>query len=243
MQGAKKPTGEFIKSREKMTVVLDFVHETFDPSPFVIAIGVVFTRFLAISARWNNGNSPMIKNKLNAFITVVAPIRQHMVTYFIAQQRFRLGDVMPFAAGQDEVQRVTPGVHFGMDFGAEATATTPQRLSFLSPVFLTPLPRRDARARRCCLASHFPCLDHPQNAPSCVPKHLYHTSVQSAYTHYSKVRIHSATSAIVRRFSASKAPLPQTGGSDLLTRRRYQGRSARTLGFLSIDRQVIVSVS
>jgi hypothetical protein len=243
MQKPKKTAGELIKSREKMAVVLDFVHETFDQGPFVIAIGVVLARFLAIFTRWNNRNGPTIKNKLNEVITVITPIRQHMVTRFIAQQRFCLSDVMPFTAGQDEVQRVPQGIHFDMDFGAEPTSTTPQRLGFLSSVFLTPLPRRDARARRCCPTSHFPCRDHPQTAPSCAPKYLYHTSARSAYTHYSKVRIHWATSAMVRRFSASIAPLPQTSGSHLLAQYSCQGKSGGMPAFSSIARQVIVLVS
>jgi len=243
MQEAKKSTGELFKSGEKTTVMLDFVHETFDQRPFVITIGIVLTRFLTVFARRNNGNGPMLKNKLNEGITVIAPIGQHILTGVFTQQIFSLGDVMPFTARQDEVQRVAQRIDFDVNFGAEPATTTPQRLGFLPTVFLTPLPRRDARARRYCPASHFPCPDQPRTRSSCVPRSLCHTSAQSAYTRYSMARIHWVTSAIARHFLASTARLPQIDGSALLARHRCQDTPGEIPGFSSIGHHVIELVS
>ena len=77
----------------------------------------------------------MLKNKLDEWIAVITPIRQHMLAYLFTQQLLGLGDIMALTTRQDKVQRITQGIHFGVDFGTESAPTTAQGLRSLTTVF------------------------------------------------------------------------------------------------------------
>lgn len=136
--------------------------------------------------------------------------------------------------GQRQAQRVAQTVDRDMDFGAEATATTPQRLRFLAARFFGRRRRKDVRGRWWNQLSRSPYLDHRRSAGASGPKHLGHTSGRTACTPCSISRIRLVKAAIGHRSGLPRARLQRNGGSRPRCRHKRVGRFLKTPAFLSI---------
>jgi hypothetical protein len=243
MQKAKETAGKFVKAREDMTKLLDLVEKTLDQSPFPVAPGIIFAWLLAILARRDNRDRSVIKDKGNQVIAIEGAIPQDVIPDLVTQQRLGLRTLMTFATGQDEAQGITQPIDFGMDFGAKAAATPSQRLRVLPTVFLTPLPRTDARAQCSHPASHFPYQGHRQNGPSSVPTRDGRTTGQSVCRHCSSSHIQPGASAIEPHFEASTSWLRQSGDTHFRVPHTPVGTPVESPRLSSIDRHVMLWLS
>ena len=146
MQETKETASELVKAREDTTKMLDLVEKTLDQGAFSIAPGIILTWLLPILARRDDRDRTVVKDEGYQVITIEGPIPQDIVPDLVAQQRFGLRALMAFAPRQEEAQRITQPIDFGMDFSAKAAATPPQGLRVLPTVFLTLPLHRDGRA-------------------------------------------------------------------------------------------------
>ena len=134
-QEAKIALSELVKTRKDTTIMLDFVHKTFDQMPFTIAPGIVVSRLLTVGSGWNNRLGATVENKIDEVIGIIAPIRQDILANKVTHQRNGLGDVMALSSRQAQTQRIAQRVYAGVDFGAETAPRTSKPLSGLSSSF------------------------------------------------------------------------------------------------------------
>jgi hypothetical protein len=63
-------------------------------------------------------------------VGVVSFVGEQCFCFHPGHQRIRPGEVVDLPGGQDDLQRITQGVHENMDFGAQATFAFADRLVF-----------------------------------------------------------------------------------------------------------------
>src|SRR5215510_14022378 len=112
MQETEEASVELIKTRKQATIMLDFVHETFDQGSFAVAPGVVVSRLFPVLARGNDGDRTMIDDISDQIVVVIAAISQDIVADFLPQQGLGLGTLMAFATRQDKTQGIAQSISF-----------------------------------------------------------------------------------------------------------------------------------
>jgi len=73
-------------------------------------------------------------DRIHGASAIIAFVGQNMVRTQSSEERVDLGDVVAFAAGQNEADRVAQSVGRGMDLGAQPALGASQRVSF-KPIF------------------------------------------------------------------------------------------------------------
>ncbi len=115
--------------------MLDIANEAFNQMSLTIPPGVVFVRFLGILV----GGDDRFRASGDDFIPkircTITPARKHKVKHQVNNQGMSLEDVMTLSGTQAQPQRIAQTIDGDVDFGAEPTATTAQRLFSLTTVF------------------------------------------------------------------------------------------------------------
>ena len=95
-------------------------------------------RLLAITARWDNHLDLFGCEEFSQRVGIIAFVGDDSIKTERCQQRFGLGEVMAFPAGQDELQGEAMRIDEEVDLAAEATPAPTQALFVLAPPFLEP---------------------------------------------------------------------------------------------------------
>ena len=243
MQETQVTAGEFVKTREDAPKMFELVDQTFNQMPFPIQPCVVLPRQFGALMRRNNWQNIAFNQPVDEVLSGISAIRDGMLAVKISQQCLSLGAVVRLPSRQQQSQRITQPIRRHVDFAAKTAATTPQRLARLSATFFVRLPRTDERAQSCFPTAHSPCPGHRQSGSALLPTRLLRTSVQSACKHYSNSRTPSAAVAIALRCATSTASLLRSGDIFGLTQPSHSGSFARTLGFSSSDRHLVLRLS
>jgi hypothetical protein len=225
--------------------MLDFVEKALHQMTFSIQPSVVSAPLPAALMRWNHRCRALSEYKVKEGLSRISSVRNDMLTRQSVQQGIGLFEVVAVSTCQAQAQGIAQAINADMDFGAEATTTTPQRLVGLSAsfAFFEHLRHKDALAPLCYPATRFPCRTAERNAASSRPILLAHTIWRSVCKLRSSRRILAATSAIVRRFVLSIAPLLQSGGISALIPPLLADVSASIVGSVSIARLSVLSLS
>jgi hypothetical protein len=100
---------------------------------FVICSGVV-----AVLFRRDHGGFPRRLERFDhPLVRVISFVRKQGFRLHPGHQRIRSGEVVDLPRRQDDLQRITQGVHQNVDFGAQAAFAFPNGLIF-SSFFLAP---------------------------------------------------------------------------------------------------------
>jgi hypothetical protein len=78
----------------------------FNQMPLFIKMRVYLTLLSAIAARWNDNCEVSLFQFHDERLSVIAFVSDHLIGIEVCDERFSLRDVVPFAACQDEAQRV-----------------------------------------------------------------------------------------------------------------------------------------
>ena len=243
MEKAQVARRQFVEARKDPTEMLDLVDETFNQMTLSVQPAVVVTRLLGTLVRRNDHSCPLLDNPIDQRLSGVAPIGDDVVSAQTLQERLGLGTFVHLSRRQPHTQRIAQPIDGDMDFGAEPTATTPQRLLLLSAAFFVRPQRTDARAQWSHPPARFPYLGRWQSVQTSAPKRLHHTNARTACRHYSSFHIRSAVSAIVPRCEVSRARLRQSADTCVTTRPLPADIDAGMLGFSSILRLVVLLFS
>lgn len=83
---------------------------------------------------WDNRLCAAGCDGIHGALAIVTLVRQNVACLQPVEQPLDLGDIVPFAAGQDEADRVAQGIGGGMDLRTQPTLGASQRVSF-KPIF------------------------------------------------------------------------------------------------------------
>jgi hypothetical protein len=86
----------------------------------------------------NAGLSGRLQRLDDSLVRVVGFVREQRFRCHPRHQRIRPGEVVDLPGGQQDRQRITQRIHQDVDFGAQATFASPDRLVF-SSFFLAPV--------------------------------------------------------------------------------------------------------
>jgi hypothetical protein len=99
---------------------------------------VVRSGALSVLFRRDHGGFPDRLQRLDhPLVRVVSFVRKQRFGFHPGHQRIRPGEVVDLPGGQDDLQRMTQGVHQNVDFCAQTAFAFPDRLVFLG-FFLAP---------------------------------------------------------------------------------------------------------
>ena len=143
---------QFFKARKETSVMLDFVEETLDQMTLLVQMFIVLSLFLAIFSCQYHRFSAFFGNLLQKSVRIIGTVGKRTLELVVRNQIFRLCDVMPLTAGQKKAQRIAQGIYAGVDFGAEPSSTTSERLGGL-PSFFWEAPDAQGCARTTVLSS------------------------------------------------------------------------------------------
>ncbi len=219
---------QFVEARKDPTEMLDLVDETFNQMALTVQPAVVVAGLFGALVRRNDRNRPLLDNPIDQRLSGIATIRNHVLSRQAFQQGLRLSAFVRLSCRQPDPQRIPQTVHRDMDFGAEPTATTPQRLLLLSAAFFVRLPRTDVPAQSWRLPARFPYPVRWQSAQTFAPRRLLHTNERSAYRRCSNFHIQQAATAIALRCAISTARLRQSADTFVTTRLLPAGNPAGT---------------
>jgi len=203
--------------------------------------GIVIARLLAALMRRDDGFSPCLKHKVDKVLACIASVSNHIQTGKSFSHFNGFGAVVALTSSQANPQGIAQAIGRDMNLGAETAPTAPQCLVNLFAAFFEHLLHTDERGRWCYPTARFPYPGPEQNTQTSLARPLPHTSARTAYKGYSNFRMHLVTVAIVPRFSASTAPLRQSGGTFVLNLSRYPCRFGETPRFSAIVHQLVVS--
>jgi len=234
---------QFVKARKDPTKMLNLVDETFDQMALTVQPSVVVAGQLGALVRRNDDNRPALNNPIDQGLSGIAAIRNHVLSQQSFQQGVRLRTFVRLPGGQPYPQWIAQPVYREMDFGAETSATTTQRLRLLPATFFVRQRRTDGRALLWRPPVRFPYLDRWQSAQTSVPTRPPHTTARNACRRCSSFHIRSAISATALRSAVSKEQLRQNADTCVPTRPLPAGKSAGRFGFSSILRLVVLQFS
>ena len=104
MNEAKVATGKLVKSGEDPSIVLELVEEAFDQMTLFVEMTVVETKVGSVFSWWNHRNSTHLVDQVNQLIGIIPSVSDHKVSFLILKEFWRLGDIVPLAASQQEFQ-------------------------------------------------------------------------------------------------------------------------------------------
>ena len=104
MNEAKVATGKLVKSGEDPSIVLELVEETFDQMTLFVEMTVVETKVGSVFSWRNHRNSTHLVDQVNQLIGIIPSVSDHKVSFLILKEFWRLGDIVPLAASQQEFQ-------------------------------------------------------------------------------------------------------------------------------------------
>ena len=243
MEKAQVTRRQFVEARKDTAEMLDLVDETFDQMTLPVPPAVIVAGLLGTLVRWNDRYCPLLDNPIDQRLSGVAAICNNVLSAQTFQQCLSLGTFVRLSRRQAHTQGIAQPVDGEMDFGAETTSTTPQRLALLSAAFFVRRLRKDERVQSSRPPARFPYPGRWRSAQTSAPKRPRHTSVQTACRHYSSCHIRSAVNAIVLRCGVSRVPLRQTADTCVPTRLLPADIAAGMLGFSSILRLVVLRFS
>ena len=113
--------------------MFELIEEPLDSVPEFVGLGVVWDLDFSVAL---GGNDSLYIGLLDHFtqrIGVVRLVSDDAVGRLTLQQVSRRGDIMGFAAGQNEAQRPTFCIGEGVNFGGQSSSGTPQSLVFGPP--------------------------------------------------------------------------------------------------------------
>lgn len=116
--------------------MLDFVEKTLDQMSLFVEMLIIFSLFLAIFSSWNDRFGLFFGDFLQKCIRVIGTVCDCTLKFIVRNQIFCLCNVMPLAASQKKAQWIAQGIYTRVDFGAEPTSATTERLGGLATVFL-----------------------------------------------------------------------------------------------------------
>jgi hypothetical protein len=99
-QKAQVATGQFIKPREDMTIVFDFVNEAFCQVPLSVQMGIILSPLLAMPAGWDYRHRTSLQDCLKKGVGVKAPVGDDMITGVPSNQPLSLGNIVALASGK-----------------------------------------------------------------------------------------------------------------------------------------------
>lgn len=134
VEEARAVSGEFVVSGGDAPEVLDLVEEAFDEIAVFVEGGIEASPLGCCGSARNDGFCSAGGNGIHRALAGIALVGQNMVCPQSIKQTLDLGDVVAFATGQDETDRVTQGIGGGMDLGAQPALGASQRVSF-KPIF------------------------------------------------------------------------------------------------------------
>lgn len=104
MNEAKVTTGKLVEPGEDASIVLELIEETFDQMTLFVEMTVVETKFGSVFSWWNHRNGTHLVDQVNQLISIIASVSDHKVSFLILKEVWRLGDIVPLAASQQEFQ-------------------------------------------------------------------------------------------------------------------------------------------
>jgi hypothetical protein len=123
-------TSRFLEAREYAAVLFQLIEEAFDQMTLLVGMPVHGSWRPPVRAGWNHRIDAPGRQTLDDRIGVMAFIADHRFSRMIRQQGFGLGHVRHLPFGQNEVQRISQGIGYRVNLGAEAAPRTSQRLVF-----------------------------------------------------------------------------------------------------------------
>ena len=135
MKESQKTSSKLIKTRKEMAELLEFVDKTLDQVPFAVAPSVIDALNFSTLMGRNNRLGLMGKDESNQGLRSISSVGNDKLVAQAIQQRFGLGDIVAFTAGQQKTQRITQTVYKDVNFRAESASAAPERLFSLPPFF------------------------------------------------------------------------------------------------------------
>jgi hypothetical protein len=129
-RGQEVPRGLVITCRDA-TELLDPAEEVLDQMASFIQFFVICSGSVSVLFGWDHGSFPgCLKQFDHPLVGVVSFVREQRFRFHSGPQRVRPGQIVDLAGGQDDLQRITQGVHQNVDFGAQTAFAFPDRLVF-----------------------------------------------------------------------------------------------------------------
>ena len=215
---------KLVKPREDPAVVLQLIDEAFHQVPLPIPVAVILSLLFGSLMRRDHRFCSTPNHQVNECLSRIPPISDDPLEGKSRHQRSSMRAIVAVASCQMDTQRVAQAINEDVEFGAETSSASSQRLLVLRTVFFEPQQRRDGPAQSCCPQSHVPCQARGQSEQACVPRRPGHTNERSVWRCYSSCHTLWAGSAIALQSGQSTARLPRSGGRQPRCQRRHVGR-------------------
>jgi hypothetical protein len=101
---AKVTTGKLVEPGEDASIVFELIEETFDQMTLFVEMTVIETKVGAVFSRRDHRNSTHLVDQVNQLIGIISSVSDHKVSFLILKEFWRLGDIVPLAASQQEFQ-------------------------------------------------------------------------------------------------------------------------------------------
>src|SRR5262245_21714688 len=135
MKEAQEAASEFVKARNDMAKMLDFVDETLHQMAFTIQPSIIIAWLLAALMRWNDRDSASFKDKVDEVLTCIASVCNQLLIGKAFAHFNSLGTIMVLPCGQPHPHGVTQTIDTHMNLGAEPASAAAQRLFSLPARF------------------------------------------------------------------------------------------------------------
>jgi hypothetical protein len=99
-QKAQVATGQFVKPREDMAIVFDFVNEAFCQVPLSVQMDIILSPLLTMPAGWDYRQGTSLQDCLKKGVGVKAPVGDDMITGVSSNQFLSLSDIVALASGK-----------------------------------------------------------------------------------------------------------------------------------------------
>ena len=99
-QKAQVATGQFIKPREDMAIVFDFVNEAFCQLPLSVQMDIIPSPLLTMPAGWDYRHGTSLQDCLKKGVGVKAPVGDDLIIGVSSNQFLSLGNIVALVSGK-----------------------------------------------------------------------------------------------------------------------------------------------
>ena len=113
-------SGELVVSCGDAAEVFDLAKEALDQIAILVDRGIKGAPLCCRGSAWDDGFCSCRRDSVHGTLAIITLVGQHMTCPQTIEQALDLGDVIAFAARQDEADGIAKRIGGGMNFGAQA---------------------------------------------------------------------------------------------------------------------------